>query len=481
MTMATYCNGCGAILPYDGIPGTDRGRDLCATCWATERRYPAPLPGHAYYGVLGELTRIIAPHSEADAAAIYAQLIAATGCLFGRRGGWKIDADFHPCQVWPLIVGDSATARKGTSWAAVRRVVDIVAPGFRTEQEVSGLSSGEGLLALLQDPAPPEGENADAPPPREKRVLVVSAEMARLLRVAQRDGNIITEVLRDLWESGRGQTITRNAPLRVRGAHPVLISHITRADLARFLTFTDTANGFLNRFVLIAARRSRLLAHGGSLDDGDLLPDALRLRDAIDAVQLRPEGSVVLFTDDAHDAWDLPYALLEARRDHLGLAGLASTRGPAQTRRIATTLALANGEQRVGIGAMAAALAVWCYCEQSALWALGDATGDPDADKLARILREHGEPMDREALRQRDGRHMAAERMDAALALLARRGEIEVYEEPTGGRPRKLAVWCAKSAESAESPLPLPPHLSALLELSAQYADRIPAAERRSA
>jgi hypothetical protein len=49
-----------------------------------------------------------------------------------------------------------------------------------------------------------------------------------------------------------------------------VIGHITPEELHRYLTATETANGFGNRFSLICVKRSKSLPDGGSLDPAAL-------------------------------------------------------------------------------------------------------------------------------------------------------------------------------------------------------------------
>ena len=436
---------------------------------ATGEPFPDLLHERAYVGVLGRVVRAIEPHTEADPAAILAQLVAAVGCMVGRGAGWRVEGDYHACAVWPLIVGASSTARKGTSIGRVRQVVGLLAGDFLGDHEVAGLSTGEGLIARLTPPVP---DDPDSPPPEwDPRLLVTSAEFAQVLRMIRREGNVLSPVLRELWDHGRAQTLTRHAPLSCRDAHVVVLAHITDAELRRELTETDRANGLANRFLFVAAKRRRSLPFGGDLREEQLQASLGQLAETLERVRCLEGQQLVHFTELGRRLWTRAYPLLTADRN--GLAGAACTRAEAQVRRIAVIHALANGQQLVDLEHLAAAIELWRYAEQSARWALGDALGDPDADRLAEILRQQSDPLDREGLRRLEGRHMGAARMTAALALLERRGLVRRWTEATGGRPRELSQWCAESAESAVTPdgghvSAAGDHLSALTALTAQ-------------
>ncbi|MBV9005540.1 MAG: hypothetical protein JO181_12840 [Solirubrobacterales bacterium] len=76
--------------------------------------------------------------------------------------------------------------------------------------------------------------------------------------------------MRTAWDGKPLQTITRSAPIRAREAHVPITGHITKDELLRFVTGTELANGFFNRFPVVAVQRSQELPFGGRLT-GDAL------------------------------------------------------------------------------------------------------------------------------------------------------------------------------------------------------------------
>ena len=139
----------------------------------------------------------------------------------------------------------------------------------------SGLSSGEGLIAQVRDAI----DDADTGTPADKRRLVLEQEFAQVLKVLSREGNTLSPIVRQAWDGDALQTMVRNNPLRASAAHIGVIGHITKDELLRYLTATELANGFQNRFLLIAVDRSKLLPFGSALDADQLaaVRDAVRL------------------------------------------------------------------------------------------------------------------------------------------------------------------------------------------------------------
>ena len=154
---------------------------------AVKRSPPWPTLGErAYHGPIGRAVRLIEPETEADSAAILMQLIAALGNCIGPDPHVRVEDDRHRALVWPVIVGETSKARKGTSWSRVRELMSMVARPWADENLASGLSSGEGLIWAVRDPV--EGYNAkqdafvtiDAGV-TDKRRLVVENEFASVL------------------------------------------------------------------------------------------------------------------------------------------------------------------------------------------------------------------------------------------------------------------------------------------------------------
>ena len=76
--------------------------------------------------------------------------------------------------------------------------------------------------------------------------------------------------MRNAWDGKTLQTMAKNSPLRATGAHIGIVGHITKQELLRHITATELANGFFNRFMVVAVQRSKTLPFGGRLDGDDL-------------------------------------------------------------------------------------------------------------------------------------------------------------------------------------------------------------------
>ena len=122
--------------------------------------------------------------------------------------------------------------------------------------------------------------------------------------------------------------------------------------------------------------------------------------------------------------------------------GAVTSRAEAQVVRLSCLYALLDESALVEEQHLKAALAVWSYCEQSAMYIFGNELGDEVADEIRRCLRVAApEGLTRTELRDLFGRHKSAARIGAALAALQERGLVAMRREQTDGRP--VEVWFA--------------------------------------
>ena len=407
-----------------------------------EQEWPEASP-LLFYGLAGEIVGLIEPHTEADPVALLVQLLAAFGSAIGRGAHFKAEADQHFSKLFVVMVGISSKGRKGTSWGHVKRLFSLADPPWEACCVQKGLSSGEGLIWHVRDAVEKpiknkatgevEMETVD-PGVTEKRLLVLESEFASVLRVASRDGNTLSAVLRDAWDQDRLQTMTKNNAAHATGAHVSLIGHVTADELRRELSSTEAGNGFANRFLWVCTRRSKELPEGGDLQEEALLPLAGRLSAAI---QEGRQAGILTRDENARALWCAVYHDLSEGEP--GLSGAVTSRGEAQTMRLALLYALLDGAECIRREHLTAALALWEYVQASARYVFGDSLGDPVADDILRALRNAPDGMSRTDLQNLLGRHQASNRIGQALALLLKHGRARVVQEQTAGRP--LERW----------------------------------------
>jgi hypothetical protein len=397
--------------------------------------WPAQPDPAAYHGLPGQIVTRIAPHTEADPIAILVQLLVCCGALIGRDAFFQVEATHHHPNEFVVLVGDSSKARKGSSFDHVARLLAHADPAF-TSRLTTGLSSGEGLIWAVRDPQGPDPGAAD------KRLLVIEPEFATVLKSTGRELSTLSPTLRSAWDGRPLALLTRTAPARATSAHISIIGHITQTELRRHTTTVEIANGFLNRFIFAAVRRVRLLPEGGDPDPlkgtglGRYLTSVLTHAHTTGQVTLDP---------DARELWWHTYPQLTQPAD--GLHGQLTARAEAHVIRLALLYALLDGQKTIQPEHLHPALALWNYTARSAAWALGQATGDPLAERIHTALTRSPDGLTRTQIRDLCQRNLPADRVEQALNTLVAAGRASQRRALTGGRPAEL--WTAAATPSA--------------------------------
>lgn len=367
------------------------------------------------------------------------------GNCIGRTPFFQIEATKHHTNLFAVMVGRSSRARKGTSLDHAKKIFSQ-ADRYYLPQIVSGLSTGEGLIAALHDEITKEEWNKKTQELQrhlvsaavtDKRLLVAETEFARTLKAMGRTGSTLTEVLRSAWDDGDLRIITRSHPIKATGTHVSFIGHITEEELEKELGECERFNGFANRFLWATAERNKLLPEGGNLDRRRLAELADALGKSI--VRARKIG-VMLRDEEARNHWDSAYRELGA--DHRGMLGATTERAEAQVLRISMILALSDGSPVITPTHQQAALAFWQYYFASARNLFGRKASDPRAQRILNELRRRPEGMTRTQISEEIFEHnLESPRIDTALQHLLELGLATFRKEATGGR--NIERWFA--------------------------------------
>jgi hypothetical protein len=405
-----------------------------------DKSWPLLNTEHAHIGLPGEIVAAIEPNTEADPNAILINFLVAFGNAVGRYPYFQVEADHHYSNLFALFIGQSSIGRKGTSEGRVRQIMNVADEGWAMTCRHTGLSSGEGLIYAARDPVHKMkgGESVCVDEgAKDKRLMIVEHEFGSTLTVMKRDGNRLSNLLREAWDSRQIlQSMVKNDPNIATNAHISIVGHITGDELLRELDRREMANGFANRFLFVCTKRSRLLPFGGGLSEdrvhelGDKVMSTLGKARTLAYPRIR-------MTAECQRMWKTTYEQLSVERP--GLHGAITARAEAQTIRLALVYALACGDEAIDVKHLQAALAVWRYSEASAGYVFGaEMTGDPLADEILRSLRNVGtKGMTRTDIRDLFGRNRSAAEITTALGLLQRLGHATsrmAEPGPSGGR-----------------------------------------------
>ena len=285
----------------------------------------------------------------------------------------------------------------------------------------------------------------------DKRLCVTESEFAQALRVMQREGNTLSPVVRQAWDTGDLRTLTKNSPLRATAAHISIVGHITQPELAKYLSDTELFNGFANRFGWLCVRRAQVLPDGGRALA--LSPLGLKLKRAL--VIARTVGLMARDTGAAK-LWRAVYPQLTAERS--GLYGAVTGRAEAQVLRLSMVYALLDGNNVITEAHLHAALAFWGYADESARLIFGGEAEDPLVGLVLAKLREAPHGLTRTQLSNAFSRNVESAKLLAALATLRDRGEAYAERERAGKPGAPAERWRAgRKGQPASPPLPSAP------------------------
>jgi hypothetical protein len=408
-------------------------------------------PSTACPGIVGEFVALATRDSEADPAAVCVTMLArfaaeVYGLAEGKGPHIYVGETLHPPRLFAVICGNSSKARKGTSLSPVSKLftrehcvpsemADLPLPA----RESGGpLSTGEGLASQVRDESEEERERRRKMNPNEpirdsgdKRLMIQDEEFASGLACTKREGNTLSMGLRCFWDSGDYAPLTKNNPVRVKNAHICIITHITMQELAVALADVQAFNGFGNRFLWICARRSKLIALPSRMPKEEIGPIQNELWRLVGIAQKR---GLITMNNGARVQWGEIYP--EISKEHSGLAGSIINRAEAQTLRLALIYALLDGQNSIMEHHLDAALAMWRYAQESALYIFGDRSADPLEEKILEALKQG--PLTATELSAVFSRNVSKERLQPALQQLEAQQRISITKHKGMGRPKLI-------------------------------------------
>jgi len=418
--------------------------------------YPQPIGAVGFHGIAGEYIRLVEPHTEADPNFMLLYFLCAAGNVIGRGPHVRAGGDQHSANLYVCAVGSTSSGRKGSATAPVEILFRTVDNKWSARIQAGGLSSGEGLVYAVRDPTYSREETdgryrevESDPGVLDKRLFVRQSEFHGALQNMKRNGNNLSAMIRDGWDRGELNSMTKNSPLHATNAHISIVASITPEELRRSLA-DEIDNGFANRFLWCCSKRSKYLPSGGRLFDLDLTDFRNRFGLRLDQVKkytdIRrdPEAEELWGRDNSNRGM---YA--ELCRERPGLFGAVTARAAPQVLRLALILALLDGKDLISATHLTAAREIWRYCEESARFIFGEKLQNPIANEILNALRSAPTGLTRKHIfEQVLGKHKSKDEIIDALAELERRSLARREPVPnTGGRPAEL--WFAETKNSA--------------------------------
>lgn len=422
--------------------------------WEPDIKEWPVLSEKAMHGIAGDFTRLATRSSEADPAAVLATFLVSVGVEFGNGPTLHVGDTMHKARLASVIVGDSSKSRKGTSGKPIIRLLEQIERKARYSP--GPFSSGEGIIYAVRDEVKKWNEKERTysvvdPGEPDKRLFVLDEEFAGAMAQTKREGNTLSMVIRNAWDNGNLDPLTKTTKTRATNAHVGWVSHITLNELNTRLDETETFNGFANRILWICARRSKIVPWPEPMPDDALDDIRHRLVEVLTAAQ--EKGFHVLrWSTEAKAAWCGRY-YADLTRDHQGLVGCVINRGEAQVVRLAMIYCLLDGADTISVDHLEAGVAFWSYCEQSARFIFHGRQRDQVSQRILDAL-VNG-PMTATEIHRLFDSHVSKERIETSLSELSAAGRAEHEKIKGKGRPLtrwKLQTPCVKSVRSVKSP-----------------------------
>ena len=130
----------------------------------------------ALRGLPGDVALALAESSGADPAAVLVTFLALLGNAAGPQPHARFGGAEHPARLFAVLVGDAATARKGTALGAVERLFADADPDWADGRVLFGLQSAEAMIDKVAD-----DHSGDC------RLMVVETEFGRLVQTMARN------------------------------------------------------------------------------------------------------------------------------------------------------------------------------------------------------------------------------------------------------------------------------------------------------
>jgi hypothetical protein len=378
----------------------------------------------ARIGLVDDLWRLVEHETEADPVGIVVSFLAAFGNLVGVGPKVRVNATIHRPVLYVIKAGATSKARKGTGQDIVDAIMRA-ADSTWDDRVVSGHQSGE---AFLHDLTP--GDDGARP---DKRLFVVEGEFSRLLKTKGRQGNVLSDTIRSMWD---GKPLHRRLAAESQTVSDYVVSivgDITDAELGALFSEVDVLSGLGNRFLWVRVRRSNVLPDGGNLKPADFDAIGKRVNEAAIAAS---EVDEMRRDYAAAELWDTWY---RANADHPkhGLYDAVTARDEGQALRMSMIYALLDGQAVIERRHIDAAIAIWDYADESARGLFGNRTGNKGVDKLVEALHTVGtNGLDGVALNKLFGGNSA--RAARAREEAIRLGIAVEETEKTRGHPRNV-------------------------------------------
>jgi len=295
---------------------------------------------HMFTGLLGEVARIASHNTEVNPVSAALSFLSFIGANVGRDTFLLINNTYHHPRLFTLHIGRSSRGGKGDSQQLTHRIrkrIEALEPDLLGKTHTGGLSSGEGLAAMIHDGY---GETSAI---KDKRLWVVEGELANVLKKVAREGNVLSATLREMWDGSDIKPAVKTRPMGATDPHIGMHACITPTELSKTMSRGEIDNGFANRFLMIWAENIGCVPFPKASTDS-IIDDLAEL--SIDVIKFalgdypdRTNSKEMYLSDSARLFYGQVYRQYKMPLDNELVAGLLARRAP-YTIRLAMLFAL---------------------------------------------------------------------------------------------------------------------------------------------
>lgn len=215
----------------------------------------------------------------------------------------------------------------------------------------------------------------------------------------------------------------------------------------------ENQNGFSNRVLWVAARRSKKIPRPKWInwrERTDVLTEIQKVIEKFTRSDF-PDPQALAFdpfqderfqfswSEEGQADWDKFYDSIPVRR---GPLGLILARADGHVLRLAMLYAALDVSTEIRPEHLRAAIAFWQYCERSARWIFGEKTKNESADRIYWALAREPEGMTRTQISgEVFKRNLSKTEIDMALSILQQAGLVEMKLEKAEGAKKPTERW----------------------------------------
>ncbi len=406
--------------------------------------WPELDPGAIHPGLIHDFISAATANSEADPSAVLGTLLTRLSVEVGRNPFMMIGDGRQHVNLLAAIAGPTGSGRKGTSAKPVERLFQLASQDYIPARTSPGpLSSGEGMIDAVKDQVlnwvvdKKSKTGAGSwivvhPGVDDKRLFILTEELSSGLQAMAREGNTLSSIIRQIFDSGNLEPLTKSSKIKATGAHIGILGHITIYELNGLLQESEIHNGLINRFLWFCSRRQKVCTFPEPISDVDILNFQEEIKDI---VRFSSNVGEIRHSRASRELWEEFYPGLSDSEG--GFMGAVLERAPALVLRLAMLHCLSDCMEELTPKHLETSIMVWDYCEKSARYIFADKdVKNPLAKKILTLLEI--KPLSLTEIYNGLAKHFESKNIQATMKSLLERNKVFVNRMRTPGRSKTI-------------------------------------------